>query len=206
MSKVKNTKTELKAQSDALKRFQRFLPMLQLKKQQLQAELAAIAACAERVRTREQGLRAELDAWVALLSDSSAPLERLQVRCDSIETTTRNVAGVAIPVYQGIETALEAFDLFATPPWFDDAAAMLTKVMACGAELRVLERQTELVTLELNTTSQRVNLFEKVKIPECQENIRVIKIAIGDEQTASITRGKIAKSRSRNSGQEGDAA
>jgi V/A-type H+/Na+-transporting ATPase subunit D len=40
-----------------------------------------------------------------------------------------------------------------------------------------------------------VNLFEKVKIPECKEAIRVIKIAIGDEQTAAVTRGKIAKSR-----------
>ena len=35
MAKIKLTKTELKAQTDALKRFQRFLPMLQLKKQQL---------------------------------------------------------------------------------------------------------------------------------------------------------------------------
>ena len=42
MAKVKLTKTELKAQSDALKRFQRFLPMLQLKKQQLQAAIAGI--------------------------------------------------------------------------------------------------------------------------------------------------------------------
>ena len=42
MAKIKNTKTELKAQTDALKRFQRFLPMLQLKKQQLQMEIAAI--------------------------------------------------------------------------------------------------------------------------------------------------------------------
>ena len=42
MAKVKLTKTELKAQTDALKRFQRFLPMLQLKKQQLQGEIAGI--------------------------------------------------------------------------------------------------------------------------------------------------------------------
>ena len=56
---------------------------------------------------------------------------------------------------------------------------------------------------ELRTTSQRVNLFEKVKIPECRENIRVIKIAIGDEQTAAVTRGKIAKSRGKG---EEDAA
>ena len=68
-------------------------------------------------------------------------------------------------------------------------------------------QQHELVTLELNMTSQRVNLFEKVKIPACKENIRIIKIALGDLQTASVTRGKIAKSRSKKEGSdEEDAA
>ena len=39
MAKIKFTKTEQKKQQDALKQFQRFLPTLQLKKQQLQAEV-----------------------------------------------------------------------------------------------------------------------------------------------------------------------
>jgi V/A-type H+-transporting ATPase subunit D len=82
---------------------------------------------------------------------------------------------------------------------------MLTAVLSLKAERRVLELQHELVIAELRTTSQRVNLFEKVKIPECRENIRVIKIAIGDAQTAAVTRGKIAKGRSRQAKEE-DAA
>jgi V/A-type H+-transporting ATPase subunit D len=76
-------------------------------------------------------------------------------------------------------------------------------VLALQCERAVLERQRELVAEELRTTSQRVNLFEKVKIPACKENIRVIKIAIGDEQTSAVTRGKIAKSRGKG---EEDAA
>ena len=52
-----------------------------------------------------------------------------------------------------------------------------------AAEEGVLKK---LIAAELRTTSQRVNLFEKVKIPQCRENIRVIKIAIGDEQTAAL--------------------
>ena len=39
MAKIKLTKNELKFQRDALKRFQRYLPTLQLKKQQLQMEV-----------------------------------------------------------------------------------------------------------------------------------------------------------------------
>ena len=87
--------------------------------------------------------------------------------------------------YDGIKNAVDA----------------VTRVLSLQAERSVLEEQRAKITEELRTTSQRVNLFEKVKIPECRENIRVIKIAIGDEQTAAVTRGKIAKARGK-----GDAA
>ena len=56
MAKIKLTKTELKAQTDALKRFSRFLPMLQLKKQQLQGEIAGIVAKAEAVTEKEKNV------------------------------------------------------------------------------------------------------------------------------------------------------
>ena len=39
MSKIKHTKNELKTQRDALRRFNRYLPTLLLKKQQLQMEM-----------------------------------------------------------------------------------------------------------------------------------------------------------------------
>jgi len=201
MAKIKLTKTEMKTQSDALKRFLRFLPMLLLKKQQLQAEISAIAARLEEVMAREAAERAALESWVSLFASSSSDLGRL-VRLGSVVTESSNIAGVTIPVYSRIETILEPLDLFETPAWLDDAVAMLVRMLSIKAEQAVLNRQRELVVQELNTTSQRVNLFEKVKIPECRENIRLIKIAIGDAQTASVTRGKIAKGRNRKSDAE----
>ena len=195
MAKIKLTKTELKAQTDALKRFCRFLPMLQLKKQQLQGEIAGIAAKAEAVAARERAVRERLDGWVALFSSDAAELEGL-VTVKDIRHGTANIAGVEIPVFGGIDVEVKDLDLWETPAWLDDAAQALTDVLSLRSERLILERQRELVMEELRTTSQRVNLFEKVKIPECRENIRVIKIAIGDEQTAAVTRGKIAKSRS----------
>ena len=194
MAKIKLTKTELKAQTDALKRFQRFLPMLQLKKQQLQGEIAAIVSQAEAVAARENDVRRSLEPWVGLFATGEDLLSGL-VTVKEIKTSTANIAGVEIPVFDGIDTEVRPVDLWATPAWVDDAVAALTDVLALQSERIVLERQRELVAEELRTTSQRVNLFEKVKIPECRENIRVIKIAIGDEQTAAVTRGKIAKSR-----------
>ena len=194
MAKIKLTKTELKAQSDALKRFCRFLPMLQLKKQQLQGEIAGIVAKADAVSAREREVRTRLDTWVSLFAAGGDVLRGL-VSVKEIRRSTANIAGVEIPVFDGIDTEVKDIDLWETPAWVDDAVAALTQILSLRSERLILEKQKALITEELRTTSQRVNLFEKVKIPACRENIRVIKIAIGDEQTAAVTRGKIAKSR-----------
>lgn len=194
MAKIKLTKTELKAQTDALKRFQRFLPMLQLKKQQLQSEIAQISAKADAVAAKEREKREAMQRWVGLLATGKELLEGL-VTVNSIKTGQSNIAGVAIPTFESIDANVKEIDVWATPAWIDDATAMSIEVLTLQSERKVYEEQRRLVSAELETTSQRVNLFEKVKIPECKEAIRVIKIAIGDEQTAAVTRGKIAKSR-----------
>ena len=205
MAKIKLTKTELKAQTDALKRFQRFLPMLQLKKQQLQAEIAGIVAKVEDVSARERAARTAMESWIGLFAAGEDLLSGL-VSVKTIRTSSANVAGVEIPVFDGIDTEVKPIDLWATPMWVDDAVAALTAILALQSERKILQRQKELITAELTTTSQRVNLFEKVKIPACRENIRVIKIALGDAQTAAVTRGKIAKARTPETDAEGGQA
>ena len=194
MAKVKLTKTELKAQTDALKRFQRFLPMLQLKKQQLQSEIAGIIAKADAVSAKERAVREGLDKWVGLFATDEDLLPGL-VSVKSIKKGESNIAGVAIPTFESIETDVKEIDAWATPAWVDDAVEVTTQILSLQCERQIYKEQRRLVTEELRQTSQRVNLFEKVKIPQCKEAIRVIKIALGDEQTAAVTRGKIAKSR-----------
>ena len=196
MAKIKLTKTELKAQSDALKRFQRFLPMLQLKKQQLQSEIAGISAKADETSAREKAVRDALAKWVGLFATDSSVLDALlQVR--KVNTGVANIAGVAIPTFESIDVDRKDVDAWATPAWVDDAADVAEKILSLQCERAIYDEQRRLVQAELQQTSQRVNLFEKVKIPGCKEAIRVIKIALGDEQTAAVTRGKIAKSRVR---------
>ena len=194
MAKVKLTKTELKAQTDALKRFQRFLPMLQLKKQQLQGEIAGIVAKEEATRARERAVRADLDRWVGLIATGEDLVAGL-VKVRKVNTGTANIAGVEIPTFDSIDTEVKEVDPWATPAWIDAAVDTTTQILSLQCERAIYAEQRRLVTEELQQTSQRVNLFEKVKIPDCKEAIRVIKIALGDEQTAAVTRGKIAKGR-----------
>lgn len=194
MAKIKHTKNELKAQRDALRRFQRYLPTLLLKKQQLQMELRQLDQRMEEVRGEEERLLAGLASWVRLFAE---PVDmRALVRLDAIKTGTGNIAGVNIPVLQEIVFTQVPVDLYGTPEWVDDGAAAVEQVLRLRIEHEILTEQHRLLAEELRTTSQRVNLFEKVKIPECEGHIRVIRIFLGDAQTADVARSKLAKSKS----------
>ena len=168
--------------------------MLQLKKQQLQAEIQAVDTLLDARQVAFDSAMEGLSKWSALFSEP-VDLSTL-LTLDGIETETGNIAGVRIPIFKSILVTRSPLDLFATPTWLDDAQDALCALMELRAEIDVLNDQRRLIGEELRTTSQRVNLFEKVKIPECQENIRFIKIFLGDEQTAAVARGKLAKKRS----------
>jgi V/A-type H+-transporting ATPase subunit D len=98
-----------------------------------------------------------------------------------------------VPVFEGIEFATPSYSLFSTPAWVDRALADLRDVNRRQAELDVLREQYSRLRRELTKIIQRVNLFEKIKIPEAGEAIRRIRIHLGDEMTAAVGRAKIAK-------------
>ena len=194
---VKLTKNELKVQKDRLKQFQRYLPTLQLKKQQLQAVVMQVTAQLEQVARQRQAAVAGLDDWVAVFAENdSFPAEkRLEtlVRPRHVVCGEQNIAGVVVPVFQELSFEDIQYDVADYPLWVDTAAVRLREIARLDALEKTLRRQVELLEQELRATAQRVNLFEKVKIPEAKENIRVIGIYLGDQQTSAVVRGKIAK-------------
>ncbi len=191
MAAVKLTKTELKRQKDALKRYRRYLPTLILKKQQLQMVIRQLEGqLAVEARKREV-LIEDASSWADLFAEPFPFQDWLRVR--SVQTETTNIAGVEIPVFKSMDFFSTGHDLFATPLWVDEALQLLSRLSRLDVEIGLLRRQVDLLETELRVTSQRVNLFEKVKIPQAIENIRRIHIYLGDQQTAAVVRGKIAK-------------
>lgn len=201
---VKLTKNELKTQKDQLKQFQRYLPTLQLKKQQLQIVIRDINLELERKNSELKAMKNGLDDWIAVfaenqLFDKALRLENL-VRPQTVVTGTDNIAGVRIPVFRDLEFSDVEYDVEDYPLWVDTAVFRLKDIARLSALVKTLQVQVELLEKELRTTSQRVNLFEKVKIPEAKENIRVIGIYLGDQQTSAVVRGKIAKKKLQGAG------
>ena len=119
-------------------------------------------------------------------------LENL-VKPKSSVCVTENIAGVTVPVFKELTFEDIHYEISDYPLWVDEAIFKLRDIARLNMLLKTLKIQNELLGKELRFTSQRVNLFEKVKIPEAKNNIRQISIYLGDQQTSAVVRGKIAK-------------
>ena len=192
MAKIKLTKNELKGQKDALKMYRRYLPTLILKKQQLQTEIRAIEDKAKEVRNEKLELETGFEDWIAVFSEEPAFPQGV-VTVSNIRKGKGNIAGVDIPTYEGADFSRGDYDFYSTPLWVDIAADYIEKAISLDLEAEVLDEQVRLLESELRATSQRVNLFEKVKIPETQRNIKKISIYLADQQVSAVVRSKISK-------------
>ena len=192
MAKIKLTKNELKVQKDALKMYRRYLPTLTLKKQQLQSEIRTIEAKAKAVRKEREDLEFGFREWIAVFSEMDAFPKGI-ITVSNIRKGKGNIAGVDIPTFEGADFSREDYDFYETPLWVDIAANHMEKAMSLDLEAEVLDEQVRLLEIELLATSQRVNLFEKVKIPETEENIKKISIYMADQQVSAVVRSKISK-------------
>ena len=191
MAKIRFTKNELKRQKDDLKRFRRYLPTLILKKQQLQMEIIKIQ---KEMKNREAGImdfKNSVNKWIDIFAEEVS-IDDL-VTIDKIDTAMGNIAGIDIPLLSGVDFKEKEYDFVATPLWVDYGIEAVKKMIVLKINLEILKMQMKKVKEELRVTTQRVNLFEKVKIPEAKENIRRIQIYTGDLQTAAVAIGKIAK-------------
>ncbi len=191
MRKIKLTKTELKNQNDNLKRYNRYLPILYIKKQQLQREIEKLRIELKRITFESNKLRDEIIPWVSLLAEE-VDLSDLVI-LKKTETGTENIAGVDIPAFVKAHIEIKRYDLFIYPLWVDKAVDVISKMISLQAEESVVVERLRRLEQELYITSQRVNLFEKVKIPEAKVAIRRISIFLGDQRAAAVGWARIAK-------------
>ena len=197
MAKIKLTKNEQKKQKDSLKQFTRYLPTLQLKKQQLQTVIRQSYAEIEELKVKQKEAVEGMKSWIAVYGENSSWSEDRSishlVKVKEVKKTKGNIAGVEVPVFQSLVFEDVPYDLRSYPLWVDKAIVALGEIARYDALIETLKERIKLLEKELRTTTQRVNLFEKVKIPEAKENIRKIGIYLQDQQTSAVVRGKIAK-------------
>lgn len=193
--KIKFTRTELKLQRDKLSRFRRYLPTLKLKQQQVQASIVQTRQTFDKTQQAVNKMKEVISTYDGLFNDVAGVNFTQLATPESVETTRHSIAGVYVPQFKATVFPEAHFSLFATAPWVDRALADLKTLNRQTAELDILQECLDLLLAELKKVMQRVNLFEKVMIPATLENIRRIRIALGDQMTAGVARAKIAKAK-----------
>jgi V/A-type H+-transporting ATPase subunit D len=201
MADIKFTKNELKKQKDDLKRFTRYLPTLELKKQQLLLEIRTIQFRMEKINKEIEATDRAVQSWADVFAEDVNLMDFFTIK--EIQQETGNIAGIDIPLYRGVIFEDKDYDFLMTPLWIDRAIVVTQEQMRRHIELKICEQQIKILREELRITIQRIKLFEEVKIPHARENIRVIQIFLGDQMTAAVVRGKIAKAKIEKKKREG---
>ncbi len=191
MSILRLTKNELKYQRDQLNRFNQYLPTLVIKMQQLKLVLNKTDKLIRRKEQEREVYITENNDWIALFGSKNNIEDFIRIK--QLTISTENIAGVDVPKFICIDFQLIFWDIFSTPLWYDTAIRYLQRLVSLDIEINILHEQAHLIRKELQTTTQRVNLFEKIRIPKTKANIRMINIYLNDQHIAAVVRGKIAK-------------
>jgi V/A-type H+-transporting ATPase subunit D len=104
-----------------------------------------------------------------------------------------NVMGTHLPRLEGVDLEVRDYGYLAKPHWVDRLVEALARMLELRVQLAVQARRAALLDEAVRKITQRVNLFEKVLIPRARENIRQIRIYLGDAERAAVVRSKIAK-------------
>jgi V/A-type H+-transporting ATPase subunit D len=190
---VKLTKMELRSQQLKLAQLQKYLPTLQLKKAMLQLEVNAALLEIEQLQGQFHAAEEKVMHYCALLSDRFAPDLFSAIKIVNVDKYFENIAGIDVPYFQAIHFEDAAYSLFDTPLWMEAAVGGIKDLLTVREKLKISQDKKRALEKELREVSIRVNLFEKIMIPRAMQNIKKIKIFLGDQQLAAVSQAKVAK-------------
>jgi V/A-type H+/Na+-transporting ATPase subunit D len=191
-------KTTLKQQRDQLKTFKKFLPSLDLKRQQLLAALKVARVEFAQTECDYNEYSQQVSKTYPLLGSTTARTRNLAslVKVRSVKITQENLVGTRLPVAEEVEFDLQEYSRMVMPFWVDLLVENLQHLAKLTILKQVRQERVNLLEHASRKITQRVNLFEKVLIPQAQNNIRKIVIFLSDQERAAVVRSKIAKKKS----------
>jgi len=193
MADVKLTKNELRDQQNKLSQLLRYLPTLQLKKSLLQQEVFDARLEKDEHESEYSKRKDDVFQFAALFSEHLYIDISPYIKPKEVTKRYENIAGAEVPYLESCTFEPLEYDLFETPAWLEGALLFLQQMQKALIALDIAKEKLHILEKELREVSIRVNLFEKILIPRCENNIRKIKVFLGDVQLAAVCQAKVAK-------------
>ncbi|NGX31217.1 MAG: V-type ATP synthase subunit D [Chlamydiae bacterium] len=191
--RLKLTKNELRSWQYKLGQLEKYLPTLQLKKSLLQHEVNETVLAYDQKMIEFDELKQKIIEFAYLFSDLGGVSIKDIAHVERLDTRTENIAGVSIKVLNKLIFKELNYSMFNTHPIVDTVVFFIHKIKTIEIELELLLDKKKRLEYELREVSIRVNLFEKVLIPRAKENIKKIKVFLGDLELAFICQAKAAQ-------------
>jgi V/A-type H+/Na+-transporting ATPase subunit D len=191
-ARVPLSKSQLTREKENLASFRRYLPALDLKRQQLMGERNRARHEIARIEAAVAKSAAEAGKAIPMLADERVDVAGL-ARPGKVVLGTQNVAGVRLPIVESVEIHRAEYGRMVRPHWVDAVADRLAEAIKLRIEVEIARERLALLEAAVVKITQRVNLFEKVLVPQTRENIRRINVFLGDAERSAVVGAKIAK-------------
>ena len=168
------------------------LPTLKSKEAALRLEVRKITAEIELLKEEYQKLVKENQNYNGFWTEFPEI-----VKIKKINSEQKNIAGVKVAILSDIDFAIENVSLFNMPSWIRLAISMFERLMTIQVKIEMTEVRLNALAYARKKTTQKVNLYEKVQIPEYKTAIIKIKRYMEDEDNLSKSSQKIVKERNR---------
>ena len=190
--KFQYNKTALQNLRRQLSIREKALPTLKSKEAALRLEVRKITAEIELLKEEYQKLVKENQNYNGFWTEFPEI-----VKIKKINSELKNIAGVKVNILSNIDFAIENVSIFNMPSWIRLAISMFERLMTIQVKIEMTEARLNALAYARKKTTQKVNLYEKVQIPEYKTAIIKIKRYMEDEDNLSKSSQKIVKERNR---------
>lgn len=190
--RIRLNKISLREQKQKMAMYERFLPALEARKQQLVMQMAAVRATIQERQAAFENMVEDIRSWSAVFWNVGQML-RYFIAIREVRCSVRNIAGLRVREFIDVVYEDPGYSLFSTPYSFDIIVSRTREAIALREQIKILREQEEILAEGFRKTSQRINLYEQRLIPQCREAIRKISVYLQDQQAAAVGIAKVAK-------------
>lgn len=191
----KISKSALQKERQNLKLYGSVLPSLELKRAQLSIELK-----------NSERLIKDFEQEIEYFIDESAKrfpmigeykVDKLKfVKIKELVVEQENIVGVKVPKLVALSFEIERYHLLSKQDWIESFINITKEIIEYNIKHKLLKERLAIIQKVLKKTTQKVNLFDKILIPETKANIKRIQIGLDEHQRSAVIRSKISKRKS----------
>ncbi len=183
------TKTSLQSLNKQLNTRLNALPTIKNKESALRTEVQRVKSELKAVETLINKKLTEYKNIISLWAEFDPSIVTIR----ELILDSKKIAGINVPILRDIIFSIKNFSLFNSPKWFLDGIVIIKDISRIIIEKNILSSRIKLLDHARKKATQKVNLYEKVQIPDYQKAIIKINNFLEDEENLSIAAQKMAK-------------